>query len=165
MTITKAFILATFFALASSAIHAEGGCPQGQYPQEGPGWRTCVPGPRSNSNAAVAQPTPQWKDSWGALAVTADGQLNGEASNKASESSAVEAAIRDCEAYGGKGCHMANTYRNQCIAVAAGDNGSKIRFGQSEDDALADAMQACSSSGYTECHQYHSKCSTPQRIN
>jgi hypothetical protein len=106
----------------------------------------------------------QWINKWGALAVTDTGQINGQATDQATEADAVNAAIADCQAYGGRGCAKFGAYRNQCIAVATSDAGSRILVGKTEDDAVANAMKKCSEDKLTSCHIYYSGCSLPRRI-
>jgi len=158
-------IALTLIVVAYSSItFAEGGCPPGSYPQEGQGWRACVPIPGDTSGEAPRPPAQQWADTWGALAVTDNGQINGQATDETTEIDAVNAAIADCEAYKGQGCKKLGTYRNQCVAIAAGDTASRISVGKTEASAVANAMMDCGANKITNCHIYYSGCSLPKRL-
>lgn len=157
-------VIILMISLYGPSVFAEGGCPPGSYPQQGNGWRACVPIPGDNSSEAPRPPSEQWVDTWGALAVTSSGQINGQATDQTTEIEAVAAAIADCKAYGGQGCTKFGTYRNQCIAIAAGNTGSRILVGKTEDEAVANAMGRCSSDNLSACHVYYSGCSLPKRI-
>jgi hypothetical protein len=158
------FVLLLIVTIYSTLTMAEGGCPPGSYPQVGQGWRACVPIPGDTSDESSHPAAEQWIDKWGALAVTDSGQINGQATNKATEFEAISSAIADCQAYEGQGCRKLGTYRNQCVAIAAGDTASRISVGKTEDLAVTNAMKDCSSDKLTGCHIYYSGCSLPQRI-
>lgn len=72
------------------------------------------------ADAAIAA-TPVMHDRYGALALGGDGF--GAAQNWADEAGAASSALAQCEANGGKGqCRIRVSYRNQCAALASGDD-------------------------------------------
>ncbi|WP_084621576.1 DUF4189 domain-containing protein [Luteibacter yeojuensis] len=158
------YLIALFLLLCMSTAIAEGGCPGGQYPQEGPGWRTCVPLPGASQGSQSAAPQPYWVDKWGALAANTDGDLNGASTDQESRTAAVEQAIANCHAIDGKECHNFGAYRNMCMAVASGNGGTRVSGGSSKSEATRNAMHDCSAAGISGCHEYYSGCSLPLRI-
>jgi len=157
--------------LLSSAIHAEGNCPEGYYPigaesgQSGP--QGCAPIPGYNQQQGQQQtpqpPQPQWEDHWGAIATDIPNKSVGTATNLTSQSQATQAAIVDCQSKGGSACKVEIVYRNGCAALAAGDTGHNAKAGATVDAASEAAMKICRAAD-THCEVYYSACSLPQRI-
>ena len=156
--------LAVVVILASTAIHAEGGCPNGEYPQQGPGWQTCAPIPGYDTNPQATS-RPVMKDRWGAIAT--DGKLGvlGSVNNADSEASARLNAFSDCKSKGGNRCELKSVYKNGCGAMSVGANGFATASGPTETDAVEIGLRECRSDGDTRCQRYYSGCSTPLRMN
>lgn len=149
---------------ASSVAVAEGGCPPGQYPQNGQGFQNCVPIPGYQNQNQLQRPQVLWQDRWGALASDSDDHVAGASKNSPSEADAVNAAIADCKSYGGKGCRQAAVYRNQCVAVVSGDTRSDTYMSTTLEAAKDKGMATCSSQNQTNCHVFYSGCSLPVRV-
>lgn len=146
------------------AAWAEGGCPPGKYPQQGNvGW-TCARLPvRQEPSYSDADP-PSSNDRWGAIAITHAGQLIGQSAEKFSEMQASQAAVSNCRARGGTGCRTLRTYRNQCVALAANDRGTRFALGASEGEAMGAAMDQCfQQGGRLACYPSYAECSLPPR--
>jgi len=156
--------LAMAIMLVSAATRAEGGCPEGEYPQQGPGWQTCAPIPGYDSNQQAAT-RPLMRDRWGAIAT--DGKLGvlGSVNNADSEASARLNAFNDCRSKGGTRCELKSVYKNGCGAMSVGANGFATASGPTEMDALESSLRECRSDGDTRCQRYYSGCSTPLRTN
>lgn len=150
-----------------SAAVAEGGCPPGQYPQNGQGWQSCVPipgGAPGSGSASVAPIPSKWSPKWGAIATGGRGFL-GVSAEMPDESSAVGSAIDDCRARGGSNCRMTHVYANQCVAVigrpgAPADNVD----GSNEKAAITNGMAKCDAEGVSGCWVYYSGCSLPIEV-
>lgn len=161
--------LRLFAFLALSAVecmlaaHAEGGCPPGQYPQQGQGWKTCVPIPGANDTREPAQPIVKWQSKSGAIA--ADGQKGvlGTAEDEPSEAEAIKKAMTSCRANGGEACKVRDSYSNGCAVMTVGTKGFAVGGGSTLKDATSNSMSKCASDGDTGCHVYYSGCSFPSR--
>ena len=156
--------------LLSGTVHAEGGCPPGQYPITGQGWETCNPIPgyaQNQGQAATAQPPQQpperWQDHWGAISTDSVKGSLGTAVNMPSQSQAEQAAFAGCQAKGGTACKQDIAYLNQCAAMVVGESGYNTKAGARVADAVQAAMKVCSAAT-THCHVYYSACSLPVRI-
>ena len=160
-----ALLLGIMPLLQSFTAHAEGGCPPGQYPQQGQGWQTCSPIPgQIQSNNAPPPPAERWDDRWGALAADGSDRIAGSSSDQTSQDQAVAAAIADCKAYGAIGCRQSAVYRNQCIAVVSGDKLSRTYSAKTESSAVSQGMSQCNDEGQSGCHVFYSGCSLPVRV-
>lgn len=148
---------------AATVTHAEGGCPQGEYPQSGNGWRTCVPIPGAQSNAR-ATPKVHWVDRYNAIASDLPMGILGTSVDQVSNGAAVTAAISDCEAKGGKQCRLDLAVRNGCIAMVVGDERRIVDMGDTQDDAEKIALRKCGKED-TNCVVYYSACSPPIRMD
>jgi hypothetical protein len=147
-----------FFACAVSA-HAEGGCPPGQYPQEGQGWKTCVPIPGADTSQQPAQPTVKWYPRAGAIATDGKMGILGTADNERSRAAAEERAMLDCRSRGGAACSLQTSYVNGCGAMTVGASGFGTATGKTKDEAIANSMKQCQSTGDT-CHAFYTGCSS-----
>lgn len=156
------YVFFILLMLMPALAQAEGGCPPGSYPQQGQGWQTCVPIPGSQPIRPAA-PSEQWEDRWGSIAQTADGQISGAAENQKTESDATNAAIADCQNSRSAPCKSLGTYRNQCLTIVAGSNGTKIEVARDEMEATQKALKACTGAKQEGCHVYYAACSLPVR--
>lgn len=152
--------------LVSSAAFAEGGCPPGQYPQQGQGWRTCVPIPGAQSDQAIQPPPPAYVSRWGAVASTSGANaVFGIVSDEADREAAEHAAVSECINRGGENCKVNFVYANQCVAVISIPNHPNLPFtGSTEEDATKRGLDHCGVDGISGCEVYYSGCSRPQRI-
>lgn len=163
---TKSIIHTTAFVsalLMLTGAHAEGGCPPGQYPQQGQGWKTCVPIPGADTGGQQAIPAEQWQDRWGALAVDEADRISGASVGQSSEQSAVDEAIADCKKRDHSGCKRGDVYRNQCVAVIASDTNSDTYGASTTEEASQKGMKGCASKGLSSCHVFYAGCSLPFR--
>lgn len=143
-----------------SYARAEGGCPPGQYPQQGQGWQTCVPIPGATTNQEPSPPSQKWYPRAGAIA--ADGKMGilGTADNERSRSTAENLAMADCKRKGGLACVAQTSYVNGCGAMTVGATGFGTATGRTQDEAIANSLKQCQSTGDT-CHEFYSACSLP----
>lgn len=153
-------ILAFCFLGYSVATHAEGGCPPGQYPQQGQGWQTCVPIPGANSSQQSTQATTTWYPRAGAIATDGKMGILGTADNERSKSAAEYRAMLDCKSKGGAACALQTSYVNGCGVMTVGSSGFGTATGRTKDEAIANSMKVCQSTGDT-CHAYYTGCSSP----
>jgi len=154
--------LAVLFVLICTAIRAEGGCPDGEYPQQGPGWRTCVPIPGA-SNETQTRPAFRWKSNWGAIAADKATASLGTTTTASSEDDAEQAAIKDCKARGGSRCEILITVQNACMAMVVGATRLNAKVGSTKSEAEGRGMALCNQQD-TNCAVYYSACSVPERL-
>ena len=146
--------------LLSRPAFAEGGCPPGQVPQQGNGWKSCVP------MGSSSQPTgpgdnfrgPSRVARWTALAADTSKGILGGGLNKASEDEAISGAMSDCSNQGGTDCKFIGDVKNQCIAVAVGTTRFATSAGPTQMTAEKLAVAKCAESGSTECKPHYSAC-------
>lgn len=149
--------------LTASTAHAEGGCPPGQYPQQGQGWKTCVPIPGDAAGGDSNAVPERWVDKWQAIATDATKGALGTSVGAATAVEAESRAMGDCQAKGGTACDVQVSYRNGCVAMVVGDKRMATRGAPMKDSAERQALAKCSEED-TNCHVYYSACSLPQRI-
>jgi hypothetical protein len=139
---------------------ASANCPPGYYQTSQTDYVGCAPLP-SNGGAPAAPSGPQWASRYGAIAITngAFGAANGMSSKRKAE----KAAMKQCVANGGKACRIRDTYWNQCVALAWGDDLNSVDFGADKPQVEANAMARCSKST-KNCELYYSACSYAERI-
>ncbi|WP_429242748.1 DUF4189 domain-containing protein [Luteibacter sp. 621] len=161
---TKRFSLLLAFISLCVVIeaHAEGGCPPGQYPQQGQGWQACVPIPGSNQ-ANPAPEAPKWKTNWQAIATDIPKGILGTSVMQRSQSDAEREAMNDCKKKGGTTCELQVSYGNGCLAMVTGATKFQIRKGSSKSEAEKRGMDACAE-GDTKCSVYYSECSLPTQV-
>lgn len=163
--INKICLLLTLLIFAwASPARAEGGCPPGQYPQQGQGWQTCAPIPGYEESRQAGQAQPVWQDRWGAIAADGGKGVLGTSDDNVTKEGAIDTAIADCTSKGGSNCQMRNWYRNSCGAMAIGEKGFGVAAGATKDDAIAQGLIACQAHGDSTCVSYHWSCSLPARI-
>lgn len=145
-------------------VRAEGGCPPGQYPQQGQGWQTCVPIPgAADSQQPPAPPPALWASQWQAIATDSQNAVLGVAMGKPSSDDSAQAAIADCHAKGGMTCKVQISYRNGCIAMVVGETGMNTQGAPTKDGAEGAALAKCRGAD-TNCHVYYSACNAAVRI-
>jgi Domain of unknown function (DUF4189) len=153
---------AVMLLLHSFRVRAEGGCPPGQYPQEGQGWKTCVPIPDNDHGGRPAMPV-RWQEQWQAIATDTPKGIMGTSVNQATADDSVRAAISDCHAKGGTDCQIEISYGNGCVALVFGSALKNSRSASTKEEAERRAMQKCSEED-ANCHVFYSACSLPKRI-
>lgn len=161
-TIFTAFLLALQpFGIA----FAEGGCPPGQYPQQGQGWQTCVPIPGYSEGSSNTPPPlqEQWASQWLAIATDTPKGILGTSTNRQTAQDAESAAMLDCHAKGGSSCEVQISYANGCAAMVVGDKLMNTKGGSSKDSAEQKALSKCQEED-KNCRVYYSACSLPKRI-
>jgi len=129
----KKRLLFALIACASWRVTAwsEGGCPPGQYPQQGQGWQACVPIPGSSTN--TGSPKPQWIEQWQAIATDAHNGVVGVSKDKASPDDSVQAAISDCKSKGGINCRIEISFGNGCVAMVFGNSLKNTQGGETKE--------------------------------
>lgn len=157
-------ILLIILVTGSSTVFAEGGCPTGQYPQQGQGWKTCVPIPGYEPQQAVQPPPPSYASRWGAVASSTNSMF-GIVSDQASKEDAERTAVAECIGRGGEDCKLNYTYANQCVAVIGIPNQVSQAFnGGTPDEASKQGLDSCRTNGIDGCWVYYSGCSIPERL-
>ncbi|MCH7294312.1 DUF4189 domain-containing protein [Acinetobacter higginsii] len=139
---------------------AEGGCPEGQFPQQYGTTMGCTT-MNTGGNQSVA---PVWADRWGAIASDGNGTF-GIVSNMKSKSKAQKAAFTACKNQGGTACIVKKEYHNQCVAVVLSETRSAYANAPTEAEALAMGKKECISTNTGECWVHYSGCSMPVRVN
>lgn len=150
------------FVLVSIRAHAEGGCPPGQYPQQGQGWQACVPIP-GNNQPANADSGQVFYNSWQAVATDTPKGILGTAVGVPERSSAEAQAITDCQAKGGTDCKLEVSYGNGCIAMVVGDKTLQIQGAPTKKKAEQVTTDKCNAAGNSSCKVYYSECSPPSK--
>lgn len=167
MTLPRYLELIALFLLVAHVpllAKAEGGCPNGQYPQSGPGWRSCVPIPGYQQDAPAQQPQgPLWLNPWQAFAIDESMGIIGKSRDAATEAEAESAALASCQRQGGTHCVSAITQVNGCIVMSAGEHTYHLKGGANMDAATQAAMSACEVDNST-CRVFTSACNLPVRI-
>lgn len=157
----------------SYPVLAEGNCPSGYYPVGGQGVQGCAPIPGGGQGVGGFQSSPaprtvgSWIKTWGAIAADQRTGDAGVAVGQTSKARAESVAMGYCSAFGGGGCEVSFTYKNQCAAMAqpSGNPTQKVIVqyagGQSEDDAKNTAVRECTQANGVECEAIYSDCSEP----
>jgi hypothetical protein len=157
-------ILLLLLCLKIGDANAEGGCPPGQYPQQGQGWQTCVPIPGGNPGETTQAPPPIiWQDRWQAIATDTPKGILGTSLGSRTGEGAEASAIADCRAKGGTSCFVEISYVNGCVAMVVGHERKNVRGAPSKSEAEKAAMAQCESND-KGCAVYYSACSLPERI-
>lgn len=152
----------------AQAAFAEGGCPAGQYPQQGPGWRTCVPIPGAQSFQGAqleegSRSTTSWITHWGAIAIDSNTASLGATTTATTESDAENEALTSCRNKGGKRCEIMITVQNACMAMVVGASRLNVKGGSTKEEAEARGMSICNEKD-TNCAVYYSGCSVPIKL-
>jgi len=145
----------------SSTSLAEGGCPPGHYPQQGQGWRACVPD--QTEYDVPRRSSPHWQDRWAAMATDAKAAALGTAAGARSRELAEAQAIHDCRRQGGSTCKLQISHGNGCFAMAVGEKMMNFMPGRDLELAERRALDEC---GRTDkrCKIYHSFCSLAELV-
>ncbi|WP_213947925.1 DUF4189 domain-containing protein [Luteibacter sp. dw_328] len=163
-TIIALVLLAASILL--NVANAEGGCPPGQYPQQGQGWQTCVPIPNASSNNGASQIThvpSTWRDQWQAVATDTPHGVLGKSIDKISGPEAEAAAMSDCRTKGGVDCRIEISISNGCVAMVVGSKFMNVKASENQNEAKKLAMSQCQSDD-TNCRVYYSECSLPIEV-
>lgn len=159
---TSTMLLSTILLVKA---HAEGGCPQGMYPQSGQGWQTCIPMPGySQQQSQAALPRPQkWESRWGAIVTDEPNSVIGFSAGEKSESRAKKSATADCHRKGGKNCLFHVAYANSCASLVVGDAIYNVTTDATAEIAGQLGVDRCSKDT-SNCHVYFTTCSYPERV-
>lgn len=140
--------------------HAEGGCPSGQYPQQGNGWQACVPMPgASQEDQPARQQMAPANESWGALATYVPSGIIGTSKGSANKETATRMALDDCKRKSGHTCKLEAYYQNACVALAGSDTGYAVNSKPDLSVAEDNALSTCRTAGYKNCIIFFSECS------
>jgi hypothetical protein len=155
------FAWAIVLGLSTSAL-AEGGCPPGQYPQQGNGWRSCVPGNSPTAQSGGSEfigPTVEAR--WVTLSVDTQAGILGHSHDSRTQDEAEHGALSDCASQGGTACQVVVTSKNGCVALAVGDSRFEARGAATKTQAESKAMDACTSFPSKNCRVMYSACVAP----
>lgn len=166
-------LIAALLSIASFMAHAEGRCPPGQYPIGDQNVGGCAPIPGAGGGAAPAPvATGKWETRWGAIAEDRSANdrgvpvSTGAAESKKSKREAIAAAVKQCEAGGGKKCVASIVYYNQCAAMADTDKvqaalgmKSATHRAPTLKEAESMALARCKENSGGECTIFYSACS------
>ncbi|SEM96149.1 protein of unknown function [Luteibacter sp. UNCMF331Sha3.1] len=157
-----AFAIALIGSTLSLDLHSEGGCPPGQVPQQGNGWRACIPtAPQIQSSGRAAEPI--WKARWQAISVDLDKGVIGTSLDRPTRDTAERDALVDCTNKGGSACKIHISHGNACVALAVGRSRLASADGLTRSAAERGAISNCEKIGVT-CEAIYSACSLPVRI-
>jgi hypothetical protein len=154
--------LVLLFVSCMGVAHAEGGCPPGQYPQQGHGFQTCVPIPNAQQDADDRPTRAVLEDRWQAIVTDAAKGVIGVSTNVLSEDIATRNALSDCRAKGGSQCTVQITVVNGCASMVVGAKIMDFQGGKTQKEADKKAMDFCNSKD-TNCAVLYAACSTAVR--
>ena len=146
---------------------AEGRCPPGQYPVGGQGAGGCAPIPSSNGSAEQSGPVTigRWIKTWGAIATAPSSGDMGASVGKRSKREATEEALMRCGSHGATDCRIGISYKNQCVAYADPEPGSKgtvsASVAASKEQASDLVLSHCAKRGGGQCKVLYTDCSEP----
>ncbi|WP_425483448.1 DUF4189 domain-containing protein [Luteibacter anthropi] len=143
---------------------AEGGCPPGQYPQQGPGWQACVPIPGYDTEPTPSQKPLRYISQWISFAVDVDSGGFGVSSDSSSRESAIRTAISDCHAAGGRSCATVGTALNACMAISQGDEKFWLNSDVRKEKAVSKSLDDCKLSD-KNCSLHYAGCASPIIVN
>ena len=144
--------------IVTGAAYADGGCPPGQVPQQGNGWRSCVPAGNSSSGQGSDTPGVNVAARWVALAVDAQKGAMGESSESLTRDQAEGTALSSCVGKGGSQCKVVISAKNGCISMATSSTVYGTGSGLSPEAAKGDAMEVCRKGGGPDCGVVYLKC-------
>ncbi|MGE7136123.1 DUF4189 domain-containing protein [Luteibacter sp. NPDC031894] len=149
--------------ILAGATHAENGCPPGQVPQQGNGWRACVPlnNGAPESGAADNFVGPRWTARWVSLAVDNLKPILGKSAESTTQNQAERSALADCTSQGGTTCNVLITAKNSCVAMVVGDTRITTSSRSTKLQAETAAMESCKNRPDTNCSVYYSACVEP----
>jgi hypothetical protein len=145
-----------------SVSHAEGGSSQGQDPQQGHGFQTCVRIPNAQQAGGDRPTGAVWEDRWQAIAADASKAVIGASNIVLSEDIAMINSLSDCRAKGGSKCTINLTVVNGCASMVAGAKIMDFQGGKTQKEADKKAMDLCNSKD-TNCAVLYATCSTAVR--
>ncbi|MGO1071103.1 DUF4189 domain-containing protein [Lysobacter sp. CA199] len=148
--------------ITTGSAHAEGGCPQGFYPQNSPSVKSCIPFP--STGGGTVQTGPKWSSRWGAIAQDKTSGVVGAVANRNNKRQAKKDALAECKARGGSDCRSELEYINQCVAIIQGLTGSNFSHAETVEQAIDLGTSACKKRGDTDCHIYYKACSLPVQV-
>jgi hypothetical protein len=162
---TTVFVIFTAVtSLFLTIAHAEGGCPPGQYPQQGQGWKTCVSIPADSQQRASSSPPPlqlpttRWIDHWQAVATDSHSGAIGTSVDNITSMEAEDSALLNCKQKGGTACEVDISYRNGCVARVVGETTMITRGAETLSGAEKLGMAKCATEN-KDCSVYYSACS------
>lgn len=166
LQITKRLLmlLICLLGVASTTLHAEGGCPSGMVPEGGPGASSCRPMPGYNQNGATTPAVPRitWISQYGAVAMdTTETGFIGASHDKPSRADAERIAMQNCLDLGAKKCELLNWYANGCVALAQGPTLFAVANGNSPAEAANAAVANCKEAS---CKVVYSNCSKAKAV-
>jgi hypothetical protein len=153
-----AFLLMAPLAWLSPA-HAQGGCPPGQVPQQGNGWRSCVPmGGSAAGDGASEFRAPISESRYVAIAIDSQKSVSGASAPSFSFGEANANAVQACLSAGGSHCVPYVSAQNGCVTVVSSSSTTFFDSASSQDYAEYKAMARCEKAGHSDCYVYRSAC-------
>lgn len=116
--------------------------------------------------ARIVQARIEWSDRWGAIA-TGRGHAFGVAFEKLSKHEAETTALAQCRDASGSDCAIAQSYSNQCGAVAHDGASTASASAATVEEAERVSLQRCEKSAASagDCQVAYSGCSYPARAD
>lgn len=102
-----------------------------------------------------------WADRWGTIAMDSSIGVVGVSKNQKNKTISETIAMTDCLNRGGKRCKIKISYKNQCVAIIAGDNDSSIQSAPTMSKATELGLKKCGLDD-NNCRVYYSECSMSQ---
>lgn len=147
----------------ASSLRAEGGCPPGQAPQQGAGWRSCVPlsnGTNTHTHGASSA-SRRWTARWASVAIDEEKLIVSKSTGHRSEEQAERFAIDGCVSQGGSSCRAVGTGKNGCIALVMGETRYAAKGAPTLQEAEDKAMSSCKNHSDRNCSVYETACAWP----
>lgn len=153
--------------------NAEGRCPAGMFETGSRDYLACAPIPGygqggSDQDEEYSAPIPTvWENRWGAFATESNGDGFGTVNGFNSESTAKQAALKQCEATATASkmkCKILHAYHNQCGVYAWGGGRAMAYSAIDIPTATEQALKACAAASGTACKIYYSGCSYAEAV-
>lgn len=123
-----------------------------------------MPGYESSSAGTMQQPQASYVSQWGAVAIDDDISATGTVTGRMSKREAVNDALDECAAQGGKACRIFMAYDNECAAIAWHSRFFFMAGDRDIETAKSMALSDCSKK-YSSRQIVYSACSLPRRTN
>lgn len=154
--------LVLLFVLAPPVAFAEGGCPPGQVPQQGNGWKTCIPVSGNDTNATDSQfHSPSTEARWISIAVDKGSGVLAESTESKTRAEAQSDAERNCLIKGGISCVAFVTAKNGCVTLVGSDTQIFGESAPTQSESESRAMDSCKRAGVANCYVNTSACAAP----
>lgn len=139
------FFFAAFLMGIPLSAFSQNLCPAGQQAViQGGALVGCIPGVDDGGSVRRPRPIGEWRDSWGAMAMSREGLILGASLRMRTKREAERQSISYCEEANGVDCKVVFTIKNQCGALVFGSSG-KVTSGHAPDveGAEFEGLEAC----------------------